>query len=87
MLAAARDEYAAESLRGRGGSEVVAHYADRMDGLVRHIAEAASRQTTTPWAVCAIGGYGRRALCLHSGVDKSLDEAHDRGMRNQKRYG
>ncbi len=48
---------------------MVAHYADRMDGLVRHIADAASRQTTTPWAVCAIGGYGRRALCLHSDID------------------
>ncbi len=69
MLAAARDEYAAESLRGRGGREVVAHYADRMDGLVRHIAETSSTRTTTPWAVCAIGGYGRRALCLHSDID------------------
>jgi [protein-PII] uridylyltransferase len=75
MLAAARDEYAAESLRGRGGSEVVARYADRMDGLVRHFtaasAEATARQAAglSPWAVCAIGGYGRRALCLHSDID------------------
>jgi [protein-PII] uridylyltransferase len=69
MLAAARDEYAAESLQGRGGSKVVAHYADRMDGLVRHIANSAKSDTTAPWAVCAIGGYGRRALCLHSDID------------------
>ena len=69
MLAAARDEYAAESLRGRGGSDLVARYAGHMDGLVRHIAETARDHTSTAWAVCAIGGYGRRALCLHSDID------------------
>jgi [protein-PII] uridylyltransferase len=70
MLAAARDEYAAESLRGRGGRDVVARYAGHMDGLVRQIADEAHRRcASAPWAVCAIGGYGRRALCLHSDID------------------
>jgi [protein-PII] uridylyltransferase len=67
MLAAARDEFAAESLRGRGGAAAVARYAEQMDVLVRQIAAAAS--CPSPWAIAAIGGYGRRALCLHSDID------------------
>ena len=55
--------------KGRAGLDVLARYADRMDGLVREIADSARAQTTMPVAVCAIGGYGRRTLCLHSDVD------------------
>ena len=69
LLAAARDEYAAEALRGRGGLDVVARLADRMDGLVRMLFDYAKSQTELPFAVCALGGYGRRALCLHSDLD------------------
>ena len=68
-LAEARDEYAARAREGRGGLDVLARYADRMDGLVREIAESAGAQTTMPIAVCALGGYGRRTLCLHSDID------------------
>ena len=68
-LAEARDEYAARAREGRGGLDVLARYADRMDGLVREIAESAGAQTTMPIAVCALGGYGRRMLCLHSDID------------------
>ena len=68
-LAEARDEYAARAREGRGGLDVLARYADRMDGLVREIAESARAQTTMPIAVCALGGYGRRMLCLHSDID------------------
>jgi [protein-PII] uridylyltransferase len=69
MLAAARDEYAADARKGRGGRATVRRYADRMDGLVRTVVEAASDRTATPFVVCAVGGYGRRALCLHSDID------------------
>ncbi len=68
-LADARDEYAARAREGRGGLDVLAHYADQMDGLVRETAEAACAQTTMPLVVCALGGYGRRALSLHSDID------------------
>jgi [protein-PII] uridylyltransferase len=68
-LAEARDEYAARAREGRGGLDVLAHYAARMDGLVREIAESASAQTKMPIAVCALGGYGRWMLCLHSDID------------------
>ena len=61
-LAAAREEYAADARQGLGGRDAVQRYADRMDGLVRTVVEAASDRTATPFAVCAVGGYGRRAL-------------------------
>jgi [protein-PII] uridylyltransferase len=69
LLAAARDEYATEARKGRGGLDVVARLADRMDGLVRMLVDYAKSQTELPFAVCALGGYGRRALCLHSDLD------------------
>jgi [protein-PII] uridylyltransferase len=68
-LAAAREEYAADARSGRGGRATVQRYADRMDGLVRTVVDAASDRTATAFCVCAVGGYGRRALCLHSDID------------------
>src|SRR5690242_298192 len=72
MLAAARDEYAADARIGRGGRATVQRYADRMDGLVRMVVDAAGDRTATPFCVCAVGGYGRRSLCLHSDIDLLL---------------
>ncbi len=68
-LAAAREEYAGDARSGRGGRATVQRYADRMDGLVRTVVDVASDRTATPFVVCAVGGYGRRALCLHSDID------------------
>nr|MDQ3350069.1 hypothetical protein [Acidobacteriota bacterium] len=68
LVAAARDEYAAEARR-RGGRDVVACLSGRMDALVRTLVDAARECTALPVAVCALGGYGRRALCLHSDLD------------------
>src|SRR5215216_4359401 len=68
-LAAAREEYAGDARRGLGGRTTVQRYADRMDGLLRTVVDAASDRTQTPFVVCAVGGYGRRALCLHSDID------------------
>ena len=68
-LAAARRDYAAEARLGRGGRETQSKYAAEMDTLVRQLVEAARVHVGQPVAVCAIGGYGRRTLCLHSDVD------------------
>lgn len=68
-LAAARREFAFDARQGRGGRAAQEAYADRMDALVGHLVEAGRANTGMPFAVCALGGYGRRTLCLHSDVD------------------
>ena len=68
-LAGAREFYRGEALAGRGGRAVQTAYATEMDGLVRRITERAARETSEPWVVAALGGYGRRTLCLHSDLD------------------
>ena len=64
---AARADYAALARAGRGGRGAQGRYAAEMDEIVRAIAAAAGADT--PVVVCAVGGYGRRTLCLHSDID------------------
>jgi [protein-PII] uridylyltransferase len=69
VLAAARREYVLEARRGRGGREAQAAYAGQMDAIVQRLVAGALHSSSQPLVVCALGGYGRRALCLHSDVD------------------
>ena len=69
MLSTAKDEYATDIRRGHGGPSAAARFADRMDDLVRDLIRAARPAGSAPFAVCALGGYGRRMLCLHSDLD------------------
>mgnify|MGYP003347946407 CR=1 FL=1 len=65
---AARDELRADIRRGAGGRAGLERYADRVDGLLRQLfADAPS--CDAPVAIIALGGYGRRQLCLHSDID------------------
>ena len=68
-LAATRREYQLEARQGRGGRELQAAFAAHLDGIVQYLASEAARDALQPFAVCAIGGYGRRRLCLHSDLD------------------
>src|SRR5215212_6139004 len=71
-LDAARQELVASTERGEGGSDALARYSEGVDAIVRELVDGARAQTTTPIAVCALGGYGRRALSLHSDIDLLL---------------
>jgi [protein-PII] uridylyltransferase len=71
-LDGAREDYIAAARRGRAGSEVQARFAAQIDALVRQLAESAREHSSAALAICAVGGYGRRALCLHSDLDVLL---------------
>ena len=65
---ASRDDLRAAIGRGDGGRMAMERHADRVDALLRQVfAEAGA--TDVPVAVVALGGYGRRHLCLHSDID------------------
>ena len=67
-LGAARAELKADIARGAGGRSSLERYADRVDELIRRLV-AEAPPGTGPVSVAAIGGYGRRHLCLHSDLD------------------
>ena len=46
-----------------------ARYSGRIDALVQQLAETARAHSGAAMSVCALGGYGRRSLCLHSDID------------------
>jgi [protein-PII] uridylyltransferase len=69
VLADARHEYVAAARHGRGGRDVQARFSGRVDALVQQLAESARVHSGAAMSVCALGGYGRRALCLHSDID------------------
>ena len=69
ILQAARDELDAETLLAHGGKGSLARYSTHVDELIQRIYAAARECTDAPVALVALGGYGRRQLCLHSDID------------------
>jgi [protein-PII] uridylyltransferase len=67
-LDAARGELRADSARGAGGRAALERHADRVDALLRQLYTDAGAPEQ-PVAIVALGGYGRRHLCLHSDID------------------
>jgi [protein-PII] uridylyltransferase len=68
-LADARREYVAAAKEARAGLDTQNRFAARIDTLVQQLAENARDHARTSFCVAAMGGYGRRALCLHSDID------------------
>ena len=70
-LDAGREELRAAIARGAGGRGALERYADRVDALIRQLFTDAGPYDG-PIAIIALGGYGRRHLCLHSDIDLLL---------------
>ncbi len=65
---AGRAELEADALRGAGGRAALERYSDRVDAMLRQLfSEVAPAEAQI--AVIALGGYGRRHLCLQSDID------------------
>src|SRR4051812_20873722 len=70
-LDAARGELRTEIARGAGSRASLERYADRVDALIRQLFVDAGPYDGA-LAIIALGGYGRRHLCLHSDIDLLL---------------
>jgi [protein-PII] uridylyltransferase len=68
LLDSARLELIEQTRAGRGGRAAVATFAGRLDALLQQLF-ASLAPSARPAALFALGGYGRRQLCLHSDVD------------------
>ena len=84
-LAEARQEFSAAASAGRGGRLAQARFSDRIDELVRRVVASALVGYQQPTAVAALGGYGRRTMCLHSDIDL-LIIVHGRIGREEERF-
>ena len=71
-LDVARRELIDATERGEGGRAALARHADCIDGIVRELVDNARSHTSTPLAVCAVGGYGRKSQFLYSDIDLLL---------------
>jgi [protein-PII] uridylyltransferase len=68
-LEAARAELRAATERGEGGRVALKQYSQRMDALLQQLFVEAAAGAAQPVGVFALGGFGRRQLCLHSDID------------------
>jgi [protein-PII] uridylyltransferase len=67
-LDTARAELRADTLRGAGGRAALERYSARVDAILRRFYADAEGEGGAG-AVIAVGGYGRRHLCLYSDID------------------
>src|SRR5262245_15971084 len=67
-LESARAELTGATEMGQGGRAALRQYSQRMDALIQ-LLFAEAGLAAQPVGVFALGGYGRRQLCLHSDID------------------
>src|SRR5262249_23648778 len=66
----AREELAASAAAGQGGRAALQRFSDSVDDLLKRLFVDAPAAAGS--LIVALGGYGRRQLCLQSGVDVLL---------------
>jgi [protein-PII] uridylyltransferase len=86
QLDAARQQLSDATARGQGGRAALARYTGTIDGLVAGLFTGALGDTP-PAVVLALGGYGRRHLCLHSDVDLLVLFAGPLNLADEGRLG
>src|SRR5947208_12870136 len=64
----ARAELCAAAALGQGGRAAIQRFSDCVDDLLRRLFDEAAEAPNASLIV-ALGGYGRRQLCLHSDID------------------
>ena len=79
----ARGELRAAIARGGGGRMALERYADRVDAIIRQLFANAGAYDGSV-AIIALGGYGRRHLCLHSDIDVLLLFGDDIGVAEER---
>ena len=82
-LAEARTELSLATERGEGGSQALKQYSYRMDAMVEQLFNEAPRASQSV-GVWALGGYGRRELCLHSDIDLLVVFAGEIGPADER---
>ena len=69
LLQSAREELSDAIREARGGTWALERFSGHVDELIAQIYLGGQARPDIPWAVLALGGYGRRHLCLHSDID------------------
>ena len=82
-LQVARGELVAATERGEGGRQALRQYSLRMDTLLQQLfADAGPAPQLV--GMFALGGYGRRHLCLHSDIDLLILFAGPLGAEDER---